>query len=308
MKKFTKFSVYGGLICLGAGFLLMFVTGFIGGANLVRDLSISIGDKGIWHWEVFDHDAFDNMFDGMNKYALPAYGDQRFLVGEDGIRSLKIAVKGGRMEIIRTGNVSDGEILVSVESSRKNWYAIDDDGTLVIGADTHLGRGNYGKIVIELGMDVDLEKVEVDLGGGEAEIGSLEADRVDIKLGAGEMAIDSITASELFVEVGAGELILPEIAVSEEINIDVGMGELEVYIREKSRKIDIKCGMGETTCFFAGEDALRNYNYDVTCGAGEITIGNQNMGGVGMHRTIDNGASCTVSVDCGMGEVNILED
>ena len=308
MKKFTKFSVYGGLICLGVGFLLMFITGFIGGASLARDLSISFGDKGIWRWEVFDHDAFDSMFDGMNKYVLPSYGDQRFSVEEDGIRSLKIAVKGGELEIVRTGNVSDGEILVSVESSRKNWYAIDHDGTLVIGADAYLKKGTYGKIVIDLGIDVDLEKVEVNLGGGEARVGSLEADRVEINLGAGEMEIGSITASELFVEVGAGELTLPEVVVAEKINIDVGVGELDICIAEESRDIDIKCGMGEVTCFLAGEDALQDYNYDVTCGAGEITIGNQNMGGVGMHRTIDNGASRTVSVDCGMGEVNILED
>lgn len=307
MKKFTKFSVYGGLICLGAGLLLMTLTGFIGGANLARDLSVSIKNEGIWHWEVLDNDMFESMFDGLNKYALPSYGDQRFLVEEDGIRSLKIAVKGGKLEIVRSRNVSDGEILVSVESTRKNWYAIDQDGTLVLGVDAYLRRGNYGKIVIELGMDVDFEKFEVDLGGGEAEIASLEADRVEIKLGAGEMEIGSIIASKLLVEVGAGELNLSEVAVTEDIDIDVGVGELDIYILEESRDIDIKCGMGQVTCFLAGDDALKDYNYDVTCGAGEITIGNQNMGGVGMHRSIDNGASRTVSIDCGMGEVEILE-
>lgn len=284
----------------------MIITGGILGANLFRDLSISIGNEGMWHWEVLGDDMFESMFEGLNRYALPSYGDEKLSVEENEIRSLNVAVKGGELEIVKSGNRSDGNILISVESTGKSWYAIDEDGTLVIGMDAHW-RGSYGKIVIDLPADVTFERVEVSLGGGEANIGRLEADKVDIQLGAGEMYVASVYAKEFSAQVGAGELDIEKACVTEEINMDVGVGEMDVIIWENSDNIDIKCGMGEVSLCFAENYSLQNYNYDVTCGAGEISIGNQNMSGIGMHRDIDNGASRKISIDCGMGEVEIVE-
>ena len=71
------------------------------------------------------------------------------------------------------------------------------------------------------------------------------------------------------------------------------------------RDMEISCGMGQIQLELNGKAHYEDYNYDISCAAGNVEIGHMNFAGVGVKRTIDNNSGKHVDVDCGMGEVEI---
>ena len=102
-------------------------------------------------------------------------------------------------------------------------------------------------------------------------------------VGAGLATVSDVSASKFDVEVGAGEAVVENLSV-QELNVDAGVGS-----------VDIEINGAET-----------DYNYDVTCGIGEVTIGDHSYGGMGTTQNIKyEGAENHIKIDCGIGEVNM---
>ena len=50
----------------------------------------------------------------------------------------------------------------------------------------------------------------------------------------------------------------------------------------------------------------KDYNYDLSCGMGEIDLENSEYSGLGIEKTISNeGAKKDMVLECGMGEIDV---
>lgn len=291
MKKSTKFFVFGGLICLLTGLVIMLITGFAGGMNMVREI---VTNYSFGRVRLVSHGITVGVDD--EDFARFS-GTKEIGVSENGITSVKIAVDGGEIEI-REGK-SD-RIGISSDS-----YGVDyavSDGMLVI-RDENEWVFDGEKVVISLPRDMTFEVIELCVGGGEIDAEYLDADKISVKVGGGEVTIEKMQTGELDADVGAGEFTVERGRVEGNATINVGVGET-FFGGFVGGDAALRCGMGDLS--FYGEDMNEaDYNYAMTCGAGEITLNGSSYSGIGLHKRIDNGGRHTIDIDCGMGNIDV---
>ena len=200
------------------------------------------------------------------------------------VRALEFDFSAVDVEI-RTGETFSisGQIpdrLKSAVTEDGVWEIETDSG--LIGIDVGLFQ-EEGQIVITIPEDAVFDAVEIGIGAGRLEAHSIAADEIEVSVGAGEGIIHDFQAESFAAECAAGKLTLSGRA-----------GKLA----------QVDCGMGAVVLTLdGGEEA---YNCDISCGMGEVQIGEQyRTGGLAAERTIQNGADRTLQIDCGMGSVKV---
>lgn len=123
-----------------------------------------------------------------------------------------------------------------------------------------------------------------------------------LKVGAGILRADDIQASELDVEVGAGEVFLESFA-AEEFELECGAGQAYVY-GDASKDARIECGVGSVQFTALGNQ--QDYNYELSCGIGELNVGDESFSGLGSERKINNNGSKSMEIECGIGSVTVI--
>lgn len=97
-------------------------------------------------------------------------------------------------------------------------------------------------------------------------------------------------------------IFLPKTLCLEEFSAAVGAGVLYMTgVEAEEYSIDV--GAGEVHCSLPYK--YDDYDYDISCGMGEVTIGSKQYGGLAQDVEIDNGRGRCIDIECGMGEVNI---
>lgn len=292
MKKSTKFFVFGGLICLLAGMLIMLVTGAAGGMNIVHELVANYGSDNVRTIENMTEDFDAGDFDTFA-------GTKEISVSENDVSSIKIVINGGEVSV-REGYSDCIEICTD---SYGLDYAVEN-GTLMIKEEKNRLIAVGGQeIVVYLPKNVRFDDLEMAIGGGELEADSLKARCLTLQVGAGEAYIENIDADSLDISVGAGNVTVERGRVSKDAAINVGLGEV-YFCGYVEKNADLKCGMGEL-CFYGEEMDPGAYDYDMKCGAGNISLNGNDYSGMGLKRCIDNGSEKAIEIDCGMGEVDI---
>ena len=141
----------------------------------------------------------------------------------------------------------------------------------------------YGTLYVYLPKDRDLEEVDLTLGAVDMEGGELRAKTVRIESGAADCSIENLQTEELTATVGAGNL------------------EIEGAIRKNA---DVKCGVGNLELYLEG--SKEDFNYTVKCGMGEVDIDEDIVfSGIGGSKKVDNGSSRNMTIDCGVGNVEV---
>lgn len=200
------------------------------------------------------------------------------------IRELHIDVSGVAVQILK-GQSAGNEIRIEAEGVSPrldlNWY-VDEDG---LNIETnhkirHMSYATYGTVWIYI--PEDLEEAELDVRVGELYIQDIRANDLSVDAGAGEVTIDNFDAQEVDFSCGVG-LIQAVGTFAGDADIDCGVGE-----------IDLTVGGAET-----------DYNYDVRCGIGEVTVGGMSFDGFVRNRSIQNNAPQDINIDCGIGEVTL---
>lgn len=120
-------------------------------------------------------------------------------------------------------------------------------------------------------------------------------------MGAGSLELDGIRTEELSLEVGAGEIIA-ENFYTEELDADCGAGQIRLQ-GETVREAEIDCDLGQIIYTVPGTE--RDYNYELSCGAGELLIGGDSFAGVSKNEKIDHESERLIKADCGMGLIEI---
>ena len=166
-----------------------------------------------------------------------------------------------------------------------------------------------GKLEIYYG---DVEEIHIDyehVVGFESKMkdGTL---RIEGALGVSDNSDASLTIiipkgmefENIDLEIGASEAIIRDLK-AENLNVAVGVGAATLH-NLNVKELDAETGVGELNIELVGTEA--DYSYDLDCGIGAVTIGENSYGGFGASQSVKNpDAKCHMDIECGIGEVKV---
>ena len=287
-------------MCIALGILgiALCIAGMLLGATMeaVRGTFGISGMKNFWEssGSVVDVETLvENHDAGSESGSGDGYGDSYPGRKFSDIRELEIDVTCLEVYIAKWGG---SEILADTDNV--NQEILDDfvmtgkDGELKIELKNRnkwekMFQGAYcqGTLFLQIPADLQFEKAKIQVGAGVLKADDLRAEELEIQVGAGEVYLDSFQAQEMDLECGAGEAVLYGDAL---------------------REAKIECGVG--TVRYTASGSQEDYNYEVECGIGSVTVGGDTYSGLGSEHKIHNGGSKKMEIECGIGLVDVSFD
>ena len=331
MKKFMK-------VC-GITVLIMFLLGLIlvtagrlgGGRNTLENQILNNvfgfgsdildwGSDWLWNeeWETYDLNI-NSIFN--TDYSIIKSGDTSADYSGEDIHKLELSLGGCVMTLKES---SDGDFHVSAERVQNfQTYTVGD--TLYVNS-VNSGRWSLSSlstsVVIEIPAGVELESVQMALGGGKFTAGPLLIKELKLELGGGDFTFESLSVGELDCELGAGRLTIEEL-YAEKIDCDMGAGQIVVENAETTGNLsfemgmgdldftgsipgnlDAECAMGQMRFHILGSKE-EDHNYDLECAAGSLRVGGSSFAGLASEKKIDNGADSRYRLQCSMGNLEV---
>ena len=196
--------------------------------------------------------------------------DNCFRVEADGMRKFQGYVEGGTMEISGTSKASNN-------------------------SDGNLG----GSICLYVPEGYHFENTSLDLGAGSLSVEELQTGALEANVGAGKMAFGTLDADQITLDCGAGQMTVEELS-SRVAEVSVGMGSVRLN-GDVTERLDGECSMGELKLTLAGMQT--DFDYDLSCGMGELKVGDDSYNGLAQEKQINNNASKNMELECAMGSV-----
>lgn len=282
MKKGTKgmliavgaFAVAGVGFCIGGISVAAVETGgnvFDQAGQLLQDNDYPLA--GLIHWGNAQYHSSDIDWDALDGNT----------VDMDFASDLEISLKYDELLI----QEYDGDkIRVNVANDAKNDVVVKETSGKITITDTRSGnvkKKKQIKVIVPSGKDFDTVSLGVDMGTIDLEC-DLKVQELSVEVGAGEFSgYGNITAAYCDLQVGAGTIDIDQIDV-QKLNADCGAGEIDMVVTGKEK----------------------DYNYDLSCGMGEIDLEDSEYSGLGIEKTISNeGAQKDMVLECGMGEIDV---
>ena len=198
----------------------------------------------------------------------------------DGISKLDLSVRTGELYL----KEYDGDqIKVEVSGKHREKARVGQDGdTLVLES---IGRVQDREITLSYPKKMEFQDATVEVAAGTVNLD------------------DDFYAKKLDVEVAAGEFINNGAVTAEKAAITVGTGNVDLK-KLKVQKIEAACGIGNIGLNIDGKES--DYDYEISCAAGNVDVGNSSYSGLGHEKEISNpGASGTMELDCGVGNITV---
>lgn len=282
MKKGTKgmliavgaFAVAGVGFCIGGISVAAVETGgnvFDQAGQLLQDNDYPLA--GLIHWGNAQYHSSDIDWDALDGNT----------VDMDFASDLEISLKYDELLI----QEYDGDkIRVNVANDAKNDVVVKETSGKITITDTRSGnvkKKKQIKVIVPSGKDFDTVSLGVDMGTIDLEC-DLKVQELSVEVGAGEFSgYGNITAAYCDLQVGAGTIDIDQIDV-QKLNADCGAGEIDMVVTGKEK----------------------DYNYDLSCGMGEIDLEDSEYSGLGIEKNISNeGARKDMVLECGMGEIDV---
>ena len=282
MKKGTKgmliaagaFAVAGIGFCIGGISVAAVETGgnvFDQAGQLLQDNDYPLA--GLIHWGNVQYHSSDIDWDALDGNT----------VDMDFASDLEISLKYDELLI----QEYDGDkIRVNVANDAKNDVVVKETSGKITITDTRSGnvkKKKQIKVIVPSGKDFDTISLGVDMGTIDLEC-DLKVQELSVEVGAGEFSgYGNITAAYCDLQVGAGTIDIDQLDI-QKLNADCGAGEIDMVVTGKEK----------------------DYNYDLSCGMGEIDLEDSEYSGLGIEKNISNeGARKDMVLECGMGEIDV---
>ena len=126
-----------------------------------------------------------------------------------------------------------------------------------------------------------------------------------LKIGAGNADLKHVAlhCKTLNLEAGAGNIEIGAVRESQSVFMKIGAGHVSVESAQAS-DVRVECGVGE--CQLGLEGRENDYNYEISCGIGDIRINDSRMKQIGAGELRKNTQALgTVKLSCGVGEIVI---
>lgn len=282
MKKGTKgmliaagaFAVAGIGFCIGGISVAAVETGgnvFDQAGQLLQDNDYPLA--GLIHWGNVQYHSSDIDWDALDGNT----------VDMDFASDLEISLKYDELLI----QEYDGDkIRVNVANDAKNDVVVKETSGKITITDTRSGnvkKKKQIKVIVPSGKDFDTISLGVDMGTIDLEC-DLKVQELSVEVGAGEFSgYGNITAAYCDLQVGAGTIDIDQLDI-QKLNADCSAGEIDMVVTGKEK----------------------DYNYDLSCGMGEINLEDSEYSGIGIEKNISNeGARKDMVLECGMGEIDV---
>lgn len=282
MKKGTKgmliaagaFAVAGIGLCIGGISVAAVETGgnvFDQAGQLLQDNDYPLA--GLIHWGNAQYHSSDIDWDALDGNT----------VDMDFASDLEISLKYDELLI----QEYDGDkIRVNVANDAKNDVVVKETSGKITITDTRSGnvkKKKQIKVIVPSGKDFDTVSLGVDMGTIDLEC-DLKVQELSVEVGAGEFSgYGNITAAYCDLQVGAGTIDIDQLDI-QKLNADCSAGEIDMVVTGKEK----------------------DYNYDLSCGMGEINLEDSEYSGLGIEKNISNeGARKDMVLECGMGEIDV---
>lgn len=224
-----------------------------------------------------------------------------YILGDDsqGITELQVQAGGCVMKM----QVSEDDCFrVEADGMRKFQGYVEND-TLVIRGTSKVSsnsEGNLnGSITLYVPAGYYFENTSLDLGAGSLTVAELQTDALEANVGAGKMAFEKLAADQVTLDCGAGQITVGDLN-SRITEVSVGMGSVRLT-GDVTERLTGDCSMGELKVTLAGVQT--DFNYDLSCGMGEMKVGDDSYSGMANEKQINNQAAKDMELDCAMGSV-----
>lgn len=306
MKKSTRFFLMGAAILslLGAVFLIVgtIFGGFSQGMKLLSNGECSWSffspDWSDWNDDYHFNYTFSDEFNTIGSFSsIPGNYEEQEIADVTEISKIAIQVGGGTMSLKES---DDNTFRISAQHNNRYEYAIVDNTLYVKGKNAkNIHTGN--EVILYVPKNAAITTTEVQIGGGILEADSISANDVVIGIGAGEANIDDISADSMEMEIGAGDMNVENGAVGT-VTMECAMGNID-FEGSISGDSTIECSMGNISLDIDGDE--EDFNYEVDCAAGDVSIGDMEASGFVGERSIDNQADKKMQIECAMGSIDV---
>ncbi len=286
MKRYTKICLMIAGICLGVGLVCFSISAILGGLRgenvwaAIKEGNYSWGIGTDWgEEEIFRVDDRNieklEVEVGIGELSIESYSGDTYEVSYPE-KYVKCSQEGNRLHI---------------KSKKKfHWLFFS------------FGEKGNPKITVRVPEGSRLKEAVVSTGASKAEIKHLEAETIYLDTGAGELRANALIGKkEVTVDAGVGETHIENLQAGE-AELSVGVGELYVG-GSVSGDISADCGVGEINLELDNRET--DFNYDISCGVGEISINGKDYSGLGNSHTAQHDAEQDFEISCGVGEVTI---
>lgn len=219
---------------------------------------------------------------------VPGKPDGNMITAYEGVDEISLDMSG--LGVVIAPGDSDA-VVVDISQLRtdiRNNMEISQEGGKLELEDNDQNRfkwnsNNTGILYISIPEGADYKSFSADAGAGLLDMKGVSAEEISLEVGAGQIIAEDFYADVLEADCGAGQITL--------------QGEV-------LQKADLNCDVGEVLFTLPGEMAV--YNYELTCSAGELILGDEEYSGIRNHMKIDNGSSCLIEAECGIGRMEIM--
>lgn len=306
MNKFirTMLVIFAVCLALGGGLLIAGIA--MGGTWDDATVEIGNDDDDFDLDDMFDHGLFKRHgsthdADDDDMMEMASATDETNFVAAD-ISDLELTLRGCELHILPS---DDDQIYVEIESGKEKYFSVKQGEKKLAIVDTRKFKNHMKayEVVVRIPEDHVFDSVDMTIGAGEVHITRLAADDIDIEGGAGEIKAEMLIANhELDAQIGAGDFHIAE-AVLGETDIECGVGKFEIGACTLNGDAEISGGVGDVMIGIVGEK--EDFNYELSCGMGELDVFGDSYTSLGKEKEVDNGADDTISLECGVGSVNV---
>lgn len=213
---------------------------------------------------------------------------------------------------VRTEEAADGQIRVEAKNLEEDRYTCElREGKLVVvyKMDRVVNLPPFGgdetEITLYFPAGLSLEDIVLETGAGSMDMDAapLSCARMDVEIGAGKWKAAHLSVSgKLNVEIGAGKAKMKDVTAGS-LNIDCGVGS-SVYKGRVNGNINVNCGVGN--CRFQLANQESDFNYDVSCAVGSVTINGNRLKSFASRKTYKNESALgTAVLECGLGSIEV---
>lgn len=258
------------------------------GVELSRVYTIEKDEDG-WDldFERNSHDTAHPVEEAQNTEANQAMYDVAL------VKNLDLEIGHAKVEFVVDSSITEIGVV-----TKDKFEIYDRNGILYVKSPNALEEHT---VRLEIPENTTFTNVEIKGNSCEIIIPYIEAKEFDIEAAAGLVKIEKLNADKAEFEIGAGEIMINAGNVKE-CDVNVGMGKF-AYHGTVTRHGDVECGMGTAELYLDAKE--EDYNYEIECEAGNVTIGQNSYEGVHVEKMINNSANAMIEIDCSVGNVTI---
>ena len=280
LKTALGLGVAGIGLCIGGVAMGATITGFDlsrYGVNTTVNTTIKKVAKSAW---TTGSDVWDEDWDEISRLEPTETDKDKEVFETDPSADLEFSLSAGELSF----QPYDGDrIRIEVSGEKKDKVRVGkDDGSLVLET---TGRTQDRKILVSYPQSYTFDETSIEIAAGTV---TLE---------------DGFNTGELDVSVAAGEFTNTGRLTAREVSIEVGAGNVELSELD-TKELEADCGVGNIELNISGRET--DYNYEISCAAGEVEIGGSSYSGIGHSKEITNpNAKGDMELNCGVGNITV---